>query len=354
MKRSILIHIMMGVALCTILEASGPDPLKIFRDRPQHKKTTAVVPKSQSMPAENTEETAVQPEARPQKPDPLSILSGRNEQERPDKKSSASGDPGESLGSKLYHFFFSESEEPMPEEDKNATLGTEHNQTFPTVEVNGSKILYLTFDDGPVYGTLNVLRVLQKEHIKATMFLVGRQVEADPKLFQAAVALPDVLVGNHTYSHADGHYRRFYSDKETVMQDIAKAQDLIGEGAILRLAGRNVWRLPEIHKDDTALAKEVVTQEIPVYDALEKKGYRIYGWDMEWRFDHHTHLPLYTPAELAYRVALRYNRHTMKKGKIIVLAHDYMFRDENGTQRLTTFIEMMKRGGWSFESIDTY
>lgn len=66
-----------------------------------------------------------------------------------------------------------------------------------------SKVVYLTFDDGPNGGNDPVLlKTLRKADVKATFFLVGRSLAADPgaakRLYVAGHA-----VGNHTYNHVD-------------------------------------------------------------------------------------------------------------------------------------------------------
>lgn len=71
------------------------------------------------------------------------------------------------------------------------------------------KTAYLTFDDGPVLkgkrptnGTANLLKILKKHHIKATFFLIGRNVQAYPALARQIVKDGHVI-GNHTWSHVD-------------------------------------------------------------------------------------------------------------------------------------------------------
>lgn len=63
------------------------------------------------------------------------------------------------------------------------------------------KLVALTFDDGPdpLY-TPRILDVLRQHHIKATFFLVGRQVEKYPELARRIVA-EGHIVGSHTYTH---------------------------------------------------------------------------------------------------------------------------------------------------------
>jgi len=66
------------------------------------------------------------------------------------------------------------------------------------------KVLYLTFDDGPIPElTPWVLDVLKEHGAKATFFCMGRNVEAHPELFQRLLA-EGHAVGNHTWDHPSG------------------------------------------------------------------------------------------------------------------------------------------------------
>ena len=58
----------------------------------------------------------------------------------------------------------------------------------------------LTFDDGPAPDTAAVLDTLQTHGVKATFFMVGRQVEQFPALARR-VAAEGHEIGNHSYSH---------------------------------------------------------------------------------------------------------------------------------------------------------
>ena len=71
-------------------------------------------------------------------------------------------------------------------------------KTFAT----STKEIALTFDDGP-YGTstAEVLSILEKEHVHATFFLIGKNVAEYPALARREVADGD-LIGNHSYDHS--------------------------------------------------------------------------------------------------------------------------------------------------------
>jgi len=239
---------------------------------------------------------------------------------------------------------------------KTTPVPPAHPRRTTAPKANGSKILFLTFDDGPLKGTANLLRVIKAEGVKATMFYIGRNVVRSPALFHRALAMPNVLVANHTYTHANNHYQRFYRGTAlSVVHDIDRAQTVIGGAKYLRLCGRDVWRLPHVHRNDWAISVAERGKEISKYDALANRGYFIYGWDIEWLFSHKTQRPIYSGAEMARRVNLQYRSgRTVKKGKIILLAHDFMWRSPTNVRQLRTFIRIMKAEGWTFKTIDAY
>jgi len=87
-----------------------------------------------------------------------------------------------------------------------------------------SKIVYLTFDDGPVPEvTTWVLDLLRENNIKATFFTVGENVFRYPEIFEQIMD-DGHAVGNHTYHHLQG----LKSDNRTYYKDILLAEKLIG------------------------------------------------------------------------------------------------------------------------------
>jgi peptidoglycan/xylan/chitin deacetylase (PgdA/CDA1 family) len=63
-----------------------------------------------------------------------------------------------------------------------------------------ARTVALTFDDGPGEWTPEVLAVLQKEHVHATFFVIGREAAAHPKTLRK-IAAGGHVIGNHTWSH---------------------------------------------------------------------------------------------------------------------------------------------------------
>ena len=67
-----------------------------------------------------------------------------------------------------------------------------------------SKVIYLTFDDGPIPEvTPWVLDTLAVYRAKATFFCVGENVKNYPRIFEQ-ILLEGHSVGNHTYNHVNG------------------------------------------------------------------------------------------------------------------------------------------------------
>lgn len=58
----------------------------------------------------------------------------------------------------------------------------------------------LTFDDGPWTDTPQFVSTLERLHVQATFFMIGRQITGDSALLTREVRDGDVL-GNHTFTH---------------------------------------------------------------------------------------------------------------------------------------------------------
>jgi len=108
-----------------------------------------------------------------------------------------------------------------------------------TWQINtAEKIIYLSFDDGPhPIATPFVLAVLKKYNAKATFFCIGKNVAAWPAIYQQIID-DGHTVGNHTYDHLNG----WKTDKEAYLQNIQKAQILIGSSLYRPPYGKITFR----------------------------------------------------------------------------------------------------------------
>ncbi len=104
---------------------------------------------------------------------------------------------------------------------------------FPPAEYEGQlvknvklstkdKVVALTFDDGPApKNTLQILKILKKNDIKATFFWIGRMLKEYPEIAKE-VAAEGHVIANHTWSHS---YR--WMSKAAAAREIDDTADLI-------------------------------------------------------------------------------------------------------------------------------
>ena len=85
------------------------------------------------------------------------------------------------------------------------------------------KVVYLTFDDGPIPEiTPWVLELLEKEDVKATFFCVGENVQKYPEVYHQ-ILKGGHSVGNHTFNHLQG----LDSNDHDFFRNIEKAGEYI-------------------------------------------------------------------------------------------------------------------------------
>lgn len=83
--------------------------------------------------------------------------------------------------------------------------------------------VYLTFDDGPTPGVTEwILATLRRYEAKATFFMLGKNAEQYPDLFQRIID-EGHKAGNHTYSHQKG----WIMPLEQYLEDIYFASNIV-------------------------------------------------------------------------------------------------------------------------------
>ncbi len=179
----------------------------------------------------------------------------------------------------------------------------------------GRRVVYLTFDDGPVPEvTPWVLDTLDRYGIKATFFLVGDNVARNPGLFEE-IKRRGHSWGNHTMHHLQGRLVSTYR----YMHDISEATSLIGSPLFRPPHGLIRWKQARAIKDH----------------------YNIILYDLVTR-DYSRKL---TP-ERVFNNVRRYARN----GSIIVF-HDSLKAEKNMKAALPRAIEYLLARGYEFEAI---
>jgi len=178
------------------------------------------------------------------------------------------------------------------------------------------KVVYLTFDDGPIPEiTPWVLDLLDKYGIKATFFCVGDNVRKHPDIYQM-VKDRGHIVGNHTFHHLQG----LKETKATYLEDVEDAAKLIDS---------KLFRPPHGH------------MRLPQFYALKKK-YKIIMWDVVTR----DYSRLMTAGEV-FEVVKKYTRN----GSIIVF-HDSLKSGDRMKESLPQSLDWLIEQGYSFRLIE--
>ncbi len=98
---------------------------------------------------------------------------------------------------------------------------------------DGSRVVYLTFDDGPSDNTTAILEALAEYGIRATFFATG-QYEGDSAGLLQRIAAEGHSIGLHSFSH---NYEEIYSCSEAFFADLQKVDELVeqatGQQAVL-------------------------------------------------------------------------------------------------------------------------
>jgi len=97
---------------------------------------------------------------------------------------------------------------------------------FPSIiwkKETSKKKIWLTFDDGPDEKiTIFLLNLLKRLQIRATFFLIGKQVVKYPELARKIIE-EGHTIGNHSYSHLNG----LLTSNNRYYDDIDKAQKIV-------------------------------------------------------------------------------------------------------------------------------
>lgn len=175
-----------------------------------------------------------------------------------------------------------------------------------------SKVIYITFDDGPIPEvTPAVLDILDEYKVKATFFCVGENVQKHPEVY-AEVLRRGHKTGNHTYNHLKG----FNVSSEEYVNNISKAAELIDSKLFRPPYGRITFKQRNLLQDK----------------------YEIIMWDLIT----HDYNKRFTPDRILRKIK-RYTRN----GSIVVF-HDSIKSRNNMLTALPNAIEFWNSKGYRF------
>ncbi len=188
---------------------------------------------------------------------------------------------------------------------------------IPTKE----KIIYLTFDDGPIPKvTEYVLATLAQYKVKASFFCIGKNVVDNPTIYQKIIDKKH-SVGNHTYNHLNG----WKTPTTNYLQNINEASNVIHSN----------WYRPPYGRITKKQIKALLQLNAPI---------KIIMWDvLSGDFD-----TTITP-EKCYRNVIN----NVQAGSIIVF-HDSEKAYERLLIALPKCIEWLLSNGYTFKTLDEW
>lgn len=196
----------------------------------------------------------------------------------------------------------------------------------------------LTFDDGPdATGTPYLLDVLRKYQVRATFFVVGQAVEANPELLRRVVDEGHLLVGSHSWSHPNFHALSVAEQAE----EVARNEELLGEFLTPRL-----FRYP--YGNSTCETN----------DLLRARGYKIVGWHVDscdWAFnktgtvtDRDARICEVLPRNKSDFVSHVVDSIKARKGGVLLM-HEIQ---PNTLHQLEVILDRLVREGFTFGNLD--
>lgn len=133
-----------------------------------------------------------------------------------------------------------------------------------------TKYIYFTVDDGPSSYSDDIVNLAKDKNVKMTVFLVGvnMKYKAFDKEFAEYRNTPLIEMCNHSYSHANNRYERFYGNPDGVLMDFYKNIVTLNlTNSIARFPGSPAWMLNGRQKNVQSSRKKAAT-------LLKDKGFR--------------------------------------------------------------------------------
>lgn len=171
-------------------------------------------------------------------------------------------------------------------------------------DTDGTRYVYLTFDDGPSKNTERILAILDQYNVKATFFVNGREDAVNMDRYHK-IADAGHTLAMHSYSH---DYEKMYACMEAFVEDYERISALIesvtGERPTLyRFPGGSSNKLSVRKVSMTALA-----------DFLHGEGVEYFDWNVDTTDGEG---PNRDPAVLISNVA-----NSLKNEHNVILMHD--------------------------------
>lgn len=192
---------------------------------------------------------------------------------------------------------------------------------------SGSRTIYITFDDGPSPYTPQLLDVLDQYHVKATFFMLGKQIASHP-----ASAARIVKDGHSAALHGMTHVKnKFYASPYSALNEMNMDNNKLHQAAgvyskLIRVPYGSKPYFTKAYRDQTAAY-----------------GYHLWDWNIDsndWRYQ--------SNPQKIYDNVMRDVKNMKSKGVTPVV----LFHDQHATVTiLPKLIKAIQAEGYTFKPI---
>lgn len=197
------------------------------------------------------------------------------------------------------------------------------------IDKNEEKVVYLTFDDGPIpVITDKILDILKEYNVKATFFVVGKEIEGREEILKRIYA-EGHGIGLHTFTHK---FKNIYKSDDSFLEETDRTAALVE-----KLLGCKATAVRFPGGSDRMLTPELLNK-------LHEKGYQVYDWNVSLEDGFSKSISVGTLIKNSRKVKGDSNRR-------FILAH---CNSNNKTTYLAlpSIIEYYKSEGFRFKVID--
>jgi chitin deacetylase len=188
------------------------------------------------------------------------------------------------------------------------------------------KIIALTFDDAPTEYSNDILKLLQEKNVKATFYMIGKNIEQHPDEAKAIVQA-GMEVGNHSYTHE----RFLLKSQGFIDEEIQKTNTLIRQ---IGYKDEITFRPPN--------GKKLIG--LPWY--LQQHGIKTIMWDVE----PDTYLDNTQPLKKQIASYVAYTVDYTQPGSIILM-HPFCKECDSARASLPIIIDYLQKKGYMFVTV---
>ena len=198
--------------------------------------------------------------------------------------------------------------------------------------LEGEKICYLTFDDGPSKNTIKILDILKKYEAKATFFVIGNCICEDNRDILERIVKEGHAIGLHANNHV---YEKFYANETSFLKDYETLYQTLRDDYGIETA---LFRFP-----GGSACKYLYGKGKEYVNRMQERGFSCFDWNVTGEDSVGTPT-VYSIQKNVFDRVFRYERP-------IVLLHDSVIADTT-VEALPGMIEKIQENGYEFMTLE--